>query len=200
MGRVFFAGGYIGKPSRLPKGYTELVSVQSTGTQFIDTGLYANQNFAVKVRFSTKQRTNGGIVLAMDGWSKPNGFGIFVNAAKFGTSNMEKEGVWSDGSVHTMELTSNGQLYLDGVLQWTGTKVTFTTPRTLTICKSHCAGEVDEYTTMTLYSCQIYDNGTLVRDFVPCISNTDGVGLFDLVNNQFYGNAGTGSFVGSEVS
>ena len=53
---------------------------------------------------------------------------------------------------------------------------------------------------MNLYSCQIYDNGTLVRDFVPCINGSGEVGLYDLVGKQFYGNAGTGVFTGSEVA
>ena len=51
--------------------------------------------------------------------------------------------------------------------------------------------------TSTLFNA---DNGTLIRDFVPCLSDTDGVGLFDLVESKFYGNAGTGSFIGSEVA
>ncbi len=38
----------------------------------------------------------------------------------------------------------------------------------------------------TLYSCQIYDNGTLIRDYVPCVRKADGVsGLFDKVNKTF---------------
>ena len=51
-----------------------------------------------------------------------------------------------------------------------------------------------------LYVCQIYDNGTLVRDFLPCINPNGAVGLYDLVGRQFYGNAGTGAFTGSEVA
>ena len=54
---------------------------------------------------------------------------------------------------------------------------------------------------MQLYSCQIYDNGTLIRDFVPSQDPTGNVGLYDLVGAQFYGNAGTGAFVaGPEIT
>lgn len=53
---------------------------------------------------------------------------------------------------------------------------------------------------MKLYACQIYDNGTLVRDFYPCTNESGAVGLYDLVGKQFYSNAGTGAFVaGAEV-
>ncbi len=38
-----------------------------------------------------------------------------------------------------------------------------------------------------LYSCQIYDNGELVRDFVPALRNADNVvGLYEQVNGRFY--------------
>ena len=42
---------------------------------------------------------------------------------------------------------------------------------------------------------KIYDNGTLVRDYVPCYRNSDNeAGLYDLITNTFYTNAGTGTF------
>jgi len=51
-----------------------------------------------------------------------------------------------------------------------------------------------------LYSCQIYDNGTLVRDYVPCKNSSGVAGLYDLVNGVFYTNAGTGSFAAGYIS
>ena len=53
-----------------------------------------------------------------------------------------------------------------------------------------------------IYSCKIYDNGVLVRDFVPAKGNTSGsIGLYDFVEGKFYPNAGTGAFsYGSDIS
>lgn len=45
-----------------------------------------------------------------------------------------------------------------------------------------------------LYSCQIYDNDVMVRDYVPVRSQDNEVGLFDQTNSVFYPNAGTGVF------
>lgn len=40
-----------------------------------------------------------------------------------------------------------------------------------------------------VWFCKIYDNGTLVRNFVPVVRRSDEVaGFYDTVNNQFYGN------------
>ena len=54
---------------------------------------------------------------------------------------------------------------------------------------------LDNYAKLKIYSCKIYDNGTLVRDFVPCLEdNEDGhIGLYDKVNDVFYRPFGTGN-------
>lgn len=47
-----------------------------------------------------------------------------------------------------------------------------------------------------LYGMKIYDNGVLVRDFIPCYRKSDSeAGLYDKANNVFYMNQGTGSFI-----
>ena len=51
-----------------------------------------------------------------------------------------------------------------------------------------------------VYSCQIYDNGTLVRNFIPCQTTSGDIGLWDDANSVFYGNAGTGTFTAGPVS
>lgn len=52
---------------------------------------------------------------------------------------------------------------------------------------------------MNLYSCQIYDNGTLIRDYIPCQTTAGEIGLWDDANSVFYGNAGTGAFSAGPV-
>lgn len=51
---------------------------------------------------------------------------------------------------------------------------------------------------MKLYSGLVYDNGTLVRDLRPCrLANA--LGLYDVLNDTFYYNCGTGDFVAGPV-
>jgi hypothetical protein len=71
-------------------------------------------------------------------------------------------------------------------------------------CYIFCVNESDtrSYSSaMELYNFKLYDNGTLIRDYIPCRRKSDNVlGLYDVVNNQFYTNAGTGVFIaGPEV-
>lgn len=54
------------------------------------------------------------------------------------------------------------------------------------------------YENMYLYSLKIWDNETLIRDFIPVVSQESGheneACLYDLVNGEFYYNNGTGNF------
>lgn len=53
----------------------------------------------------------------------------------------------------------------------------------------------NRWTKMRLYSCKMWNDWTLERDFVPCYRKSDNViWLYDLVNNQFYTNSWTGTF------
>ena len=46
-----------------------------------------------------------------------------------------------------------------------------------------------------LYRLTIKENGIIVRDFIPCYRKSDSKpGLYDIVNKQFYTNAGSGEF------
>lgn len=57
-------------------------------------------------------------------------------------------------------------------------------------------GTAKYFLSAKLYSCQIYDGNTLVRDFIPIKTTTNIYGLWDKINKVFYKNAGTGTFTG----
>ena len=52
-----------------------------------------------------------------------------------------------------------------------------------------------------IYYCQIYNNNNILRDYAPCYRKSDNKpGMYDLVNNVFYTNSGTGQFlIGNEI-
>lgn len=47
-----------------------------------------------------------------------------------------------------------------------------------------------------VYGIKVYSGSNLTYNFIPCVNPSGEYGLYDVVNNQFYGNAGTGSFTG----
>lgn len=48
---------------------------------------------------------------------------------------------------------------------------------------------------LKIYGCKIWNGTTLVRNFVPCVNASGTAGMYDVINNQFYTNAGTGDFL-----
>lgn len=59
---------------------------------------------------------------------------------------------------------------------------------------------ITAYSPGRIYRCRIHNGDTLIRDFVPCYRKSDGVvGFYETVENQFYTNAGTGSFIKSNA-
>lgn len=81
----------------------------------------------------------------------------------------------------------------------TNTTATFSVPVNLVLFAVNTNGSIS-YGKASIYFCQIYDNGTLVRDFIPAKDEVGNAGLYDKVEGKFYYNAGTGSFGISEAS
>lgn len=214
MGRAFFGGGKVGMKmggSRLPKGYTELAYIQSSGTQYINLGLVGKTGMKFVGKFmalKSSDLSNSYTFLAALGPSALRYYPLAFDSGKFGygyrsfyTSTTtaavnveyEFEAEFFSGA---QKLTINGSV----VKSSSNTSDIATSTYNLYLFAMNNANSPYTPGSYRVYGLSIYDNGTLVRDLVPCVSDADGVGLFDLVNNQFYGNAGSGSFVGSEVA
>lgn len=182
---------------RLPNGYTELEYIESTGTQWIDTGVKPDQAYALKIKFQTEQSSAGGIAVSDANW-KSNGFGIWCNAATFGNGTMQTT-EWHGTTPIEIELSQQG-LFVNGNLTWTPDTATFTVPANMTLFSLNRNGSIAEKLTGKIYFAQLFKAGKSVRDFIPCIDPNGAVGLYDLVSGKFYRNAGTGSFTaGPEV-
>ena len=208
MGKVLFmrkGEAHTDPATGLPSGFTKLAYIQSTGTQYIDTGFKHNQNTRVVMHVKP-------VSITANAW-----------AFEGRTSSDCRKGVffyYSSGSLWNADYyDSNGRKSFSGISSTAdlnidydkntctvnGVSVNFTAKTfqstfNLTLLACNTGGSVAGYLSAKLYSCQIYDNDVLVRDFVPCINASGEIGLFDMVNRQFYGNAGTGTFTGSEVA
>ena len=81
----------------------------------------------------------------------------------------------------------------------TSTYGTFTCPGPMYIFATNKNGTVDsQQGPSRIYWLKIYDNGTLVRDYIPCRNVEGQFGLYDKVNHNFIVCASTYSF-GNEL-
>ena len=205
MGKVLFMrkGETHTAPAKLlPDGFTKLAYIQSSGTQYIDTGFKPNQS--TRVIAVVDADGSDCIFGTADGYgSKMYSFiGIGGNSFRSDYGNTLDSVTLSDGVLASpFKIDKNENITsVNGTVLLTSTSNTFQCSYQLLIFAFNNVGSVLAYATFKLYSLKIYDSGTLIRDFIPCISDSGAIGLYDLVNRQFYGNAGTGTFTGSEVA
>lgn len=189
----------------LPSGYTRLEYIQSSGTQHIDTDFKPNQNTTIAAEFVVLDASNDGAYL----------YGGGTGTARLEAYPWDGKLEFNYGSAHpfvgtvyankrfyiSQDKTKYTLSYFDGSGEWTGNHAeqSFSSAYTLAIFALNRGTVAYPTAGMQLYSCQIYDNGTLVRDFIPCQKPDSAIGLWDDVNSVFYGNSGTGTFTAGPV-
>ena len=182
----------------LPSGYKKLEYIQSSGTQYINTGFNPNQNTKIELDVLSAEGTSSNIPYIFGAQDSNN---YFVATWVLGYGNgMVTTGInLYDGKFHVVKV-ENGALYKDGSIIAQRTVSSFSIGVPIFLFAVNSSRQSMGYGACKLRSCKIYDNGTLVRDFIPCKNASGVIGLWDDVNNTFYSNAGSGTFTaGPEV-
>ena len=185
----------------LPSDYIQLEYIQSSGSQYINTGFKPNQDtkISITVDFPLSgttwlygSRTSAG--------SNSLGFLCEGNSKyRFDYASSTNELATKPTGKFTIDSDKN-KCYINGELVFTATYTTFASPVNMYIFNNNNNGSLSGGSSAKLYNCSIYDNGVLIRNFIPCKNESGTVGLYDSVNNQFYQNAGSGTFVaGPEI-
>lgn len=190
----------------LPSGYTELEYIESTGTEYIDTGYIPNQNTGYYIDFipmepitknNAKQYVNAGgrsgsnnrIVL---GAYNEYGGGDFV----FNTFKIDPKLVQD---VRTVFEIKNKEIHFsDGTITSINTS-NFTSPNTLILFGAN-GNPVERIAKARIYLFKLYNLNDTIKELIPAKNNNDVVGLYDIINDVFFTNVGTGSFIaGPEI-
>lgn len=196
----------------LPDGYTRLEYIQSTGTQYIDTGFKPNQNTRLVLDFE-----NTGDYSSMTTALCP----LFGARNASAASSASAFGLWIGSKSYphygNVAYNANGNFTIDLNARLTyemnknvvsiGSEVITCSSATFTTNYNLCLLTINNYGTIEtrrasgkLWAAKIYDNGTLVRDFIPCKNASGTIGLYDRKNGVFYSNKGSGTFTaGAEV-
>ena len=192
----------------LPSGYKRLEYIQSSGTQYIDTGLSAPTGMRVQCDVElTSLRSGLNMLFGSHDASDPY-YRNYLAASSNGHWEIGAYGTGTFGSVTTGRkynidvCTISGSLSakIDGMAYAIGNIAPSTKRSDLNVylfALNYASGLL--WSSMKLYSAKIYldaAGSSPVRDFIPCKNASGVVGLWDDVNSVFYGNAGTGTFTG----
>jgi len=198
------------KPSRLPDGYTELEYIRSSGTQFMDLGFPPSTTLRldIDVNVTTLPQGNGSYFCFFGCYERVaggyvqfrvtvrNNSGVTILGFVYGSGYFDANNHLTAGRHRICFDAANRQASCDDeTISLTGAaSPAFTKNLNLLLFASNNAGRADDFCSVDLHSCQAYNQNVLIRDLVPCKDPSGTVGLYDLVNNAFYGNNGTGEF------
>ena len=197
--------------SLLPDGYTELEYIESTGTQYIDTGIKSAST--IKAEFVVDRPispASGSVWVPMGTTLDNNGqFSIFEStngsgdkyvALTYGVVN----GSTVDASAGATAFAQSKFVLDGGVLTIDNGVKTITPPQAGTTFSTQndiwlfLRPNTNVGVGVKMYYCKLWDNGTLVRDFVPAKNSSGVVGMYDTVSGTFFENAGTGEFIAGD--
>lgn len=179
--------------------------IQSSGTQYIDTGFNANQNTRVVMDVEVHSQSNsmacivGGRSRAATNdslsfifWSSNKGAAIrsdFMGNNVSASIALLGRRVIIDKNRNVCHIDDEIVTNSQGTGQALGSLYLFA---------CHDAQSTSINSTLNasvkLYSCQIYDNDVLVRDYVPVLDPYGVACLYDKVSEEYAYNAGSGSF------
>lgn len=169
--------------------YAPMDYIEATGTQYIRTGIIGPAIWEYDIQYTntTKRQLMGHGGNGAEYWGTTDGV--------YGMS------AWSKGSIavgnrdifRVENLSSGRKIYVNGVYSHSegyDTRCESNEAQIFTI-----AGIPDYCNNCRLYGCKVWQNGSLVRDFMPAKRFGDNaIGLWDRITGTFYTNSGSGTF------
>lgn len=191
----------------LPDGYTQLEYIESTGTQYIDTGVTTPASnstvtkFEANVAYVSSAANQRNFIAGYKDYT--HGHYCEFRNDKFGFSN-GSIGYYSPTLTAetpydvTMQINGSNNVQLGINIGGTDYTKSFTQYQGDTMGQFVLFMLDSSYISkgLRMYSAKLTINGTLVRNMIPVRNNATGkYGMYDTVSGQFFTNQGTGDFV-----
>ena len=191
--------------------HTEIEYLESTGTQYINTGFSATYLTKIDIDFQYTSNTTDGNTRVFGSrrtWKSRGFYGgtaydIIGEKYWYLVGTLASDSSWrsadinSDTNKHNLVLNKDGA-YIDNVLVWTpvNTPTSFASYSTIALFGA-MEGTTPAIITgiCRIYGCKIYDNDVLVREFVPALDQNNVPCMYDKINKELYYNAGSGTFL-----
>lgn len=195
--------------------YIPLEYIQSTGTQWIDTGyIYISGNHKVEIGFSTVSQGNHSPY-----WVYGSTRGDYLRSGSIALqNNLTRLGIGAGdtalgSSVYTInnptnktilsiEIKNNNRFFVSGGstdynnVEFTGSSISNLSEYLFATNYNNTADFTSSY---KMYLFKMWDNNILVRDFIPVLDYSGVPCMYDRVEGKFYYNQGTGQFIAGPI-
>lgn len=205
-----YQGNNISYQWKLPDEYQEVEYIESTGTQWINTGVIGRPNIKVETNFELTDSTNisncGFIGSREDsGQTRFYIISFYQNKWHLGLQSDINSSIYpvfgsQIQNVIFQNIDGNYSLTVDGANIYSGNS-TFSTTYPMYLFGVNNYGTASRLSSFKLYTLKIQQDGNYIRNFIPCYRKLDNeIGLYDLLSQTFYTNQGTGTFIkGNDV-
>lgn len=186
----------------LPSGYTQLEYIESSGSQYIDTGLSLTANQISNLKFTLNAAFLDSTDAIMGEGNTFIGFyssGSPFAAAAAGTVRYGSSKTFdTNWHAFVLDLTSQSAAIDDYKISITA-GTTANRANFILFGWNYTSGPNLNKSRISYAKIEV--SGSNLREFIPCKNASGTVGLWDNVNSKFYSNAGTGTFTaGPEVA
>ena len=197
------AGTYL--PTTISSGYTELKSIELTGSQYINTGVnikdLVNPIMMITMQYTSLDtgKQSGAVNSATNTTFKvgiSNGGYFLCQAAGadsevlFGAADMNK---------HTFTLNAQNRTCTMDDQSKNLTVADFSNENAVISIGTLGTDTSNRISKAIIYKFELISNNEVIRNMVPARNNTTGaIGMLDTINNQFYPNSGTGTIIAGD--
>lgn len=186
--------------------FTPIEYLESTGLQYINTGFLPNQDTRVVVEFKAMSGYYGTIFGARTASANSTFSFIYtMNGATISDDYGNTRRVLGSKIFNQTIVIDKNKSYTYVLNKSTGSSIyrtdstytNFQTAFPLYLFGMNDGGalNINESGTRLIYSAKIYDNGTLVRDFIPVLDGGNIPCMYDRITEQYFYNQGTGDFI-----
>lgn len=170
----------------------EIEYLESSGTQWIDTGVIPTSTIHTQVYKSFTELSNNNSGDGVYSGSIRFHDGLFSSKFHFGIGGADSyvNTIAWNSNRHLFELSGSGYAKLDGNV-YNISKGLSTYSLSFTLFRRN---GLTQFAKEQIVYCKIYQEDILIRDFIPVRVGNVGY-MYDKVSGQLFGNAGTGSFI-----
>ena len=168
--------------------YTPLSYLEFNADMVFDTGVICNQETTLEIRFTRESSESRYFYGVRTSDNKATVAAYLATSGAWRFGGAYKNLTMSNATtVRNMTVSKTNIVYGSSTYKYTGTVGTFTTPYTLTIGSARGTdGTISNPTFIgKLYYFKIYENSTLIHEFVGATNSAGDVGLLDNVTGRF---------------
>ena len=190
----------------LPSDYQAVEYIEANATQYIDTGVQLGANdFTIETGVTPTADASYEqpfLSICTSAYGYWNWFKTSQNLDCYTSGHHVINGGATTGTYYDLKLSRVGNTWNQSSNSASDSWTFSPSSVNNTTLKLFNRGDLNGKTNAQLYYLRIFVAGELVRNYVPCYRISDSViGLYDLVNDTFYANAGTGeSSKGSDTA